>query len=79
MEIPFQQCVMDALMGALPAGVPASAVTDMYASGVNAKLLEVTDKQLGDINHIANSWFRFEIPANTYPRQAEKVKHHCTT
>ena len=45
----------------------------MYASGVNAKLLEVTDKQLGDINHIANSWFRFEIPANTYPRQAEKV------
>ncbi len=33
----------------------------------------MTDKQLDDINHIANSWFRFEIPANTYPRQAEKV------
>lgn len=59
--------------GALPAGVPASAVTDMYASGVSAKLLEVTDKQLDDINHVANSWFRFEIPANTYPRQTEMV------
>ena len=41
--------------GALPAGVPASAVTDMYASGVRAKLLEVTDKQPDDINHVANS------------------------
>ncbi|MBD2809990.1 TAXI family TRAP transporter solute-binding subunit [Xenorhabdus sp. Vera] len=55
--------------GALPAGVPASAVTDMYASGVPARILNVTDEQLDKINAIANSWFRFIINPETYPRQ----------
>lgn len=59
--------------GALPAGVPASAVTDMYASGVPAKLLNVTDQQLSDINRIASSWFRFVIEADTYPNQKQAV------
>lgn len=59
--------------GALPAGVPASAVTDLYASGVKARLLNVTDEQLAAVNRVANSWFRFEIPAQTYPGQSEVV------
>ncbi|PHM48713.1 TAXI family TRAP transporter solute-binding subunit [Xenorhabdus sp. KK7.4] len=59
--------------GAIPAGVPASAVTDMYASGVSARILNVTDQQLKQINAIANSWFRFVIQPETYPRQSETV------
>lgn len=59
--------------GALPAGVPAAAVTDMYASGVPSRILNVTDEQLASINAIANSWFRFDIKADTYPRQSKAV------
>lgn len=59
--------------GALPAGVPASAVTDMYASGVPARILNVTDEQLKRINAIANSWFRFIIKPETYPRQKQPI------
>ncbi|WP_058909898.1 TAXI family TRAP transporter solute-binding subunit [Entomohabitans teleogrylli] len=59
--------------GALPAGVPASAVTDMYASGVRARLLDVTDEQLEAINEVANSWFRFVIAPDTYPNQKQAV------
>ncbi|PHM38716.1 C4-dicarboxylate ABC transporter substrate-binding protein [Xenorhabdus mauleonii] len=60
--------------GALPAGVPASAVTDMYASGVPARILNVTDEQLAAINAIANSWFRFVIKPETYPRQEQSIQ-----
>ncbi len=59
--------------GALPAGVPASAVTDMYASGVPARILDVTDTQLNEINAVANSWFRFVIKADTYPKQTKPI------
>lgn len=54
--------------GSLPAGVPVAAITDMYASGVDASVLEVTDEQLEEINSIFNTWYRFEIPAGTYPK-----------
>lgn len=50
------------------------AVTDMYASGVNAKLLEVTDKQLDDINHITTLGFALkyqQIPTSP----SRKSKH----
>ncbi|WP_159565224.1 TAXI family TRAP transporter solute-binding subunit [Budvicia diplopodorum] len=59
--------------GALPAGVPAAAVTDMYASGVPSRILDITDEQLASINAIANSWFRFVIKPDTYPRQSKAV------
>ncbi|MFI8418141.1 TAXI family TRAP transporter solute-binding subunit [Serratia sp. NPDC078593] len=59
--------------GALPAGVPAAAVTDMYASGIPSRILDVTDEQLTQINTIANAWFRFDIKPNTYPRQTKSV------
>lgn len=54
--------------GSLPAGVPVAAITDMYASGVDASVLEVSDEQLEKINSIFNTWYRFEIPAGTYPK-----------
>ncbi|SFN81544.1 hypothetical protein SAMN05421579_1246 [Xenorhabdus japonica] len=60
--------------GALPAGVPASAVTDMYASGVPARILNVTNEQLEKINAIANSWFRFVIKPETYPLQKQPIQ-----
>ncbi|CDH04654.1 hypothetical protein XBO1_1310003 [Xenorhabdus bovienii str. oregonense] len=59
--------------GALPAGVPTSAVTDMYASGVLSRILNVTDDQLIKINTIADSWFRFVIKPEIYPRQMQPV------
>ncbi|MFD1067923.1 TAXI family TRAP transporter solute-binding subunit [Oceanobacillus locisalsi] len=59
--------------GSLPAGVPVSAITDMYASGLNADILEVTDEQMGDINDIVNTWYRYTIEAGSYPRQEEDI------
>lgn len=53
--------------GSLPAGVPVSAIMDMYASGVKAEVLDVTDEQLEAINNVFNTWFRYVIPADTYP------------
>lgn len=53
--------------GSLPAGIPVSAITDMYASGVKATVLEVTDEQLDSINRLYPTWYRFIIPSGTYP------------
>lgn len=47
--------------GSLPAGVPVSSITDMYASGVNATILEVTDKQMEQINSQVDTWYRYTI------------------
>ncbi|UTR12918.1 TAXI family TRAP transporter solute-binding subunit [Evansella sp. LMS18] len=60
--------------GSLPAGTPVAAITDMYASGVNASVLEVTDEQLDAINDIYNTWYRFVIPGGTYPRVDEDIE-----
>jgi uncharacterized protein len=60
--------------GSLPAGIPISAVTDMYASNVKASVLEVTDKQMEKINAVSNSWYRFTIPAGTYPRVDKDIQ-----
>lgn len=60
--------------GSLPAGIPVAAITDMYASGVNASVLEVTDEQLEAINNIFNTWYRFVIPAGTYPKQDKDIQ-----
>ncbi|MFS0786392.1 TAXI family TRAP transporter solute-binding subunit [Shouchella sp. 1P09AA] len=59
--------------GSLPAGVPVTAITDMYASGVRATVLDVTDEQLEAINEVYPVFFRYEIEANTYPRQEEPI------
>ncbi len=60
--------------GSLPAGIPISAVTDMYASNVKASVLEVTDEQLDEINAVSNSWYRYIIPGGTYPRIEEDIE-----
>ncbi|WP_107727516.1 TAXI family TRAP transporter solute-binding subunit [Desmospora activa] len=60
--------------GSLPAGTPVTAITDMYASGVRADVLDVTDEQLEAINRQNNVFFRFEIPKRTYPRKTEDIQ-----
>ena len=59
--------------GSLPAGVPVSSIMDMYASGVKATVLDVTDEQLEAINSVYNTWYRYVIPAGTYPRVDEEI------
>lgn len=59
--------------GSLPAGTPVTAITDMYASGVRADVLDVTDEQLEEINRHYNVFFRFDIPKGTYPRKSEEI------
>lgn len=59
--------------GSLPAGVPVSAIMDMYASGVDARVLEVTDDQLDSINDVYDTWFRYVIPGGTYPGLDEDI------
>lgn len=60
--------------GSLPAGTPVSAITDMYASGLSADILEVTDEQLEGINSIVDAWYPYTIEAGTYPRQEEDIQ-----
>ncbi|KIL45811.1 C4-dicarboxylate ABC transporter substrate-binding protein [Jeotgalibacillus soli] len=60
--------------GSLPAGIPISAIIDMYASNVQATVLEVTDEQLEAINTVSNSWYRYTIPGGTYPRVENDIQ-----
>lgn len=60
--------------GSLPAGTPVSAITDMFASNLDASILEVTDEQLEKINGVANAWYSYTIEAGTYPRQEEDIQ-----
>lgn len=57
-----------------PAGIPVSAIMDMYASGYKGTVLEVTDEQLDAINEVYNTWFRFTIPGGTYPNVEEDIE-----
>ena len=59
--------------GSVPAGVPVSSIMDMYASGVKATVLDVTDEQLEAINSVYNTWYRYVIPAGTYPGVDEEI------
>ncbi|MCA1024922.1 MULTISPECIES: TAXI family TRAP transporter solute-binding subunit [Cytobacillus] len=60
--------------GSLPAGIPISAITDMFASNVKASILEVTDEQLDKINAVSNTWYPYTIPGGTYPRVEEDIQ-----
>lgn len=73
---PSVQAMMDnRIVGAnIPAGPPASAITQMYASlGDKATVLNFTDQQLEKINSFYNIWTRFVIPADTYPGQKSAI------
>lgn len=57
------------------AGVPVSAVTRATAAlSDDATLLNITDEQLAKINEKYPLWYRYTIPANTYPNQKEEIK-----
>lgn len=60
--------------GAVSAGLPTTAITDMYASGVNATLLDVSDEQLQKIQESSDVFYRYTIPAETYPNQSEDIR-----
>lgn len=60
--------------GSVPAGTPVAAVTDMYASGVDATILEVTPEQAKAINSVFNAWYEYTIPAKTYPKQEKDIQ-----
>ncbi|MFC3283293.1 TAXI family TRAP transporter solute-binding subunit [Litchfieldella rifensis] len=58
----------------IPAGVPASAVTSAYANmGDDITTLNITAEQLARINGEYPVWTPYEIPADTYPSQAEPI------
>ena len=59
--------------GSMPAGVPVASVTDLYASGTDVTILEVTDEQLEAINNIYNAWYRYVIPADAYPNLDKEI------
>ncbi|MEN1728439.1 MAG: TAXI family TRAP transporter solute-binding subunit, partial [Pseudomonadota bacterium] len=58
-----------------PAGIPVGAVTrTLAAAGDQARLLIVSEAQRQQINQgMGELWQPFEIPADTYPGQAEAV------
>lgn len=60
--------------GSLPAGVPVSAITDMTASGVKASILEVTEKQMNEINKVSEAWYPYTIKKGTYPKQTKDIQ-----
>ncbi|BCR06673.1 C4-dicarboxylate ABC transporter substrate-binding protein [Desulfuromonas versatilis] len=60
--------------GNIPAGVPVSAITQMYAMlGDKGTVLDFTDEQLAAINGDVELWTRFVIPPDTYPGQKKPI------
>ena len=58
----------------IPAGVPVSAITQMYAMlGDKATVLDFTDEQLAKVNGDIELWTRFPIPPDTYPGQKKLI------
>ena len=53
--------------------VPASAVMDL-ASGMDVKVLEVSDEQLEELKQLNAGYDQRTIPAGTYPKQEEDVQ-----
>ncbi|MCB5161302.1 TAXI family TRAP transporter solute-binding subunit [Marinomonas algarum] len=57
-----------------PAGVPAGAITRLYASlGDKVTVLDFTDEQMAKTNHEYDLWTKYTIPANTYPGQTKPI------
>lgn len=57
-----------------PAGVPVSAVTQVFASMADkVKVLNFTDEQRLAANGKYKLWNKYVIPANTYPGQSEPI------
>lgn len=59
----------------IPAGVPVSAISQAYAAlGDNMRVLDFTDAQIKKVNKTYDLWTAYEIPAGTYPGQAQPIK-----
>ena len=60
----------------IPAGPPAAAVTQAFASMGAGKLrvLDFTDGQLGQVNRDYGVWRRAVLPPGTYPGQDREVR-----
>ncbi|MDK2791802.1 MAG: uncharacterized protein PWQ25_665 [Deferribacteres bacterium] len=75
---PSVQAMMDNRIGGanIPAGVPVSAITQLYAQmgADKVKVLDFTDEQLKQIRAKYPIWLRYVIPAGTYPGQKEDIK-----
>jgi TRAP transporter TAXI family solute receptor len=57
-----------------PAGDPVGAISQLMASaGDDVTLLDVTDEELAQADGGRDLWFRYVIPAGTYPGQTEDV------
>ncbi len=54
-------------------GVPGGAVMDM-ASARDIKILDITDEMLSDVQAINSGYYRYIIPAGTYPGQEKDAK-----
>ena len=58
----------------IPAGVPVSAISQAYAAlGDDMRVLDFSDAQLKKVNAAYDLWTPFEIPAGTYPGQAQPI------
>lgn len=55
-------------------GIPVNALTRAFKKlGNRLQVLEFTDAQLERINQCFDLWSRYEIPANTYPKQPQAI------
>ena len=57
----------------LIAGIGAASVTDLMSSG-KYELISISDDKLAELNKINPAYFKFIIPANTYPNQPTAVQ-----
>jgi TRAP transporter TAXI family solute receptor len=74
---PSTQAMLDnRIAGAnIPAGVPAAAITQLFAmSNGDATVLDFSDDQLAVIQKDFPIWYRYIIPANTYPGQKKDIR-----
>ena len=74
---PSVQSMMDGRIdGAnIPGGIPVAAVTQLFAQmgAKKVKVLDVTDKQIKQIQKAFPVWNRFVIPKGTYPGQKSDI------
>lgn len=74
---PSAQAMMDKRIGGanIPAGDPVAAITQLFAQLGNkkVKVLDVTDKELAEIQKKYPIWTREVVPADTYPGQTKPI------
>ncbi|MDK2824568.1 MAG: uncharacterized protein PWP71_2486 [Clostridia bacterium] len=58
----------------MPAGPPASAVTDLFASPIEVQVLNFTEEDLKGINNVFDTWFSYTIKPGVYPGQEEPIE-----